>query len=286
MYANAGPGFFLARSGIPAPEPGVAARGRRARLTRGEDRIVAVSWPLYAPGMGFSALSEALRREVTRRIEACELTGTELARRVGFTQAHVSNFLNRKRGLKLAALDRTLRALDLTIYDLLDPVEAARHAAVPESPAGDWVEVPLVGAEAMASAAIVEGQVRERVKYRRAALDRIQPDSSAARKTWTRFVVVQAGAADAAAMWPRVTAGALLLTDRHWTSLRSYQKEQRNLYVVRRKETVVVRYVEAAGDRLILRPHNPESSAELLPAGDSSLRELIAGRVACITLEP
>jgi transcriptional regulator with XRE-family HTH domain len=237
--------------------------------------------------MGFSALSEALRREVSRRIESGELTGTELARRVGFTQAHISNFLNRKRGLKLSALDRTLRALDLTIYDLLDPVEAARHAAVPESPPGDWVEIPLVGAEAAAaSAAIIEGQARDRVMYRRAVLDRIQPDTSSARKAWTRFVVVQASAADAAVMWPRVTAGALLLTDRHWTSLRPYQKDQRNLYVVRRKDAAVVRYIEAAGDRLILRPHNPEAPAELLPAGDSNARELIVGRVACIYLEP
>ncbi len=236
--------------------------------------------------MGFSALSEALRREVARRIEAGELTGTDLARRVGFTQAHISNFLNRKRGLKLSALDRTLRALDLTIYDLLDPVEAARHAAVPETQAGEWVEVPLVGAEAAASPTIVEGQARERLKYRRALLERIHGETSPARKTWTRFVVVQAGAADAAAMWPRVTAGAVLLTDRHWTSLRPYQKEQRNLYVVRRKDAAVVRYVEAAADRLILCPHNPEAPSELLPASDQAEREIIVGRVAYISLEP
>jgi transcriptional regulator with XRE-family HTH domain len=237
--------------------------------------------------VGFAALSEALRREVSRRIEAGELTGTELARRVGFTQAHISNFLNRKRGLKLSALDRTLRALDLTIYDLLDPVEAARHAAVPEAPAGEWVDVPLVGAEAAAtSPAIVEGQARDRVKYRRALIERIRADAPPARRMWTRFVVVQAGAADAAAMWPHVTAGALLLTDRHWTSLRPYQKEQRNLYVVYRKGTTVVRYLEAAGDRLILRPHQSEAAAELAPAGDPNSRETIVGRVAYISLEP
>ena len=256
-------------------------------MTHGKYAIVSLSCALYAPRLGFSALSEALRREVARRIESGELTGTDLARRVGFTQAHISNFLNRKRGLKLSALDRTLRALDLTIYDLLDPAEAARHAAVPESQAGEWLEVSLVGAEAAAaSPAIVEGQVRDRFKYRRAVLDGIQTDASAARKTWTRFVVVQASAADAAAMWPRITAGALLLTDRHWTSLRPYQKEQRNLYVVRRKEAAVVRYVEASGDRLILRPHNPETPAELLLASEASARENIIGRVAYISLEP
>ncbi|HYB61426.1 MAG TPA: helix-turn-helix transcriptional regulator [Methylomirabilota bacterium] len=258
-----------------------------ARLTCGEGAIESFSCSLYASRVGFAALSEALRREVSSRIEAGELTGTELARRVGFTQAHISNFLNRKRGLKLSALDRTLRALDLTIYDLLDPVEAARHAAVPEAPAGEWLDVPLVGAEAAAtSPAIVEGQARDRVKYRRALIERIRADAPPARRAWTRFVVVQAGAADAAAMWPHVTAGALLLTDRHWTSLRPYQKEQRNLYVVYRKGTTVVRYLEAAGDRLILRPHHSEAAAELAPAGDPNSRETIVGRVAYISLEP
>ncbi len=58
--------------------------------------------------MGFVALQEALRREVRRRIESGELTGMELAQKTGFTQAHISNFLNRKRGLKLRALDRML----------------------------------------------------------------------------------------------------------------------------------------------------------------------------------
>ena len=79
--------------------------------------------------MTFVGLQEALRRELRKRIAAGELTGMELARRTGFTQAHISNFLNRKRGLKLTALDRALEAAGLSLYDLLNHQELARLAA-------------------------------------------------------------------------------------------------------------------------------------------------------------
>src|SRR5712691_10961267 len=81
--------------------------------------------------MTFVALQESLRKELRKRIDAGELTGMELARRAGFTQAHISNFLNRKRGLKLTALDRVLRAIGQSVYDLLNPIsgmELARRA--------------------------------------------------------------------------------------------------------------------------------------------------------------
>src|ERR1700719_1292959 len=101
--------------------------------------------------MSFVALQEALRKELRRRVDAGGLTGVELARRTGFTQAHISNFLNRKRGLKLAALDRALKAIGLTVYDLLDPRDLARFAPVPRAAAGaDSAEVPEISAEAAA----------------------------------------------------------------------------------------------------------------------------------------
>ncbi|MGH9789646.1 MAG: helix-turn-helix domain-containing protein, partial [Candidatus Acidiferrales bacterium] len=76
--------------------------------------------------MSFVGMQDGLRRELRKRIEAGELTGMELARRTNFTQAHISNFLNRKRGLKLVALDRMCKALGLNVYDLLDPKEVAK----------------------------------------------------------------------------------------------------------------------------------------------------------------
>ena len=124
--------------------------------------------------MGFVGLQEALRRELRRRIAAGDLTGMELARKTGFTQAHISNFINRKRGLKLRALDRMLKALGLTLYDLLDPRELARHAALPVEITGEFLDVPIVDAASASSPTIVREQVREMLKFRRAFLDRIR----------------------------------------------------------------------------------------------------------------
>ena len=150
--------------------------------------------------MGFVGLQEALRRELRRRIAAGDLTGMELARKTGFTQAHISNFINRKRGLKLRALDRMLKALGLTLYDLLDPRELARHAALPVEITGEFLDVPIVDAASASSPTIVREQVREMLKFRRAFLDRIRAVVPAARKAWTRFIALQVDAAEAEAL--------------------------------------------------------------------------------------
>jgi transcriptional regulator with XRE-family HTH domain len=238
--------------------------------------------------MTFVALQEALRRELRERIEADELTGMELARRTGFTQAHISNFLNRKRGLKLAALDRTLKAIGLSLYDLLDPHELARFAAVPSDGDPDDVQVPIVSAEAAAARpVIVREDARGLVRFRRALLARIRPDPAvAARRSWTRFVVVEAGARDATAMAPRFLPGSQLLVDRHYTALQPYRRGERSLYAIRRDGSCAVRYVETAGSCLILRPHNPESPVELihLPP-ERTPADLIVGRIAHLAME-
>ena len=58
--------------------------------------------------MKFTALQDNLRKALLRRIEEGELTGIKLAKQVGVEQGHISNFLNRKRGLSLDAMDRVL----------------------------------------------------------------------------------------------------------------------------------------------------------------------------------
>jgi transcriptional regulator with XRE-family HTH domain len=238
--------------------------------------------------MSFVSLQEQLRKEMRRRIEAGELTGMELARRTGFTQAHISNFLNHKRGLKLAAQDRMLKAIGLSVYDLLNPHDLARFAAVPASTDEEYASVALVsGRTAAASAVIVNDEVQELVRFRRSFLGRLRPDgASPARKSWTRFVLLKADARDAACMWPRLAAGSLLLLDRHYTSLRPYRKNDRNLYAVCRGEGCAVRYAELAGGQLILRPHQPDAPVEVvsLPQGQTAAG-LLAGRIAHISME-
>lgn len=222
--------------------------------------------------MSFVGLQDNLRKELRKRIEAGELTGMELARRTGFTQAHVSNFLNKKRGLKLAALDKMVRAIGLTLYDLLNPHEVAKVAAVSrrsgegtgdrgQGKEEEYEVAPLVeGSIAAGSEVIVNEEVKELLKFRRTFLQRLRADlagvpkgqgtgvrgqgAGESRKEWTRFVLIKVDQKEGLSMWPRVGPGATLLIDRHYNSLRPYRKGERNLYAVRKGEGCTVKYVE------------------------------------------
>jgi len=82
--------------------------------------------------MKFKSLRDNLRKTLWQRIDAGELTGLGLAAQTGFRQAHISNFLNRKRGLSLEGMDRVLKVQHLSVLDLLDPAEinkARQHLA-------------------------------------------------------------------------------------------------------------------------------------------------------------
>jgi transcriptional regulator with XRE-family HTH domain len=251
-------------------------------------------------------MQENLRRELRKRIEAGDLTGMELARRTGFTQAHISNFLNRKRGLKLSALDRMLKAMGLSVYDLLNPHELVKYAAVPAGESEEYADVPLVeGAIAAGSEVVVNEEVKEILKFRRGFLTRIRPDLAAlpkgregrgdasalgARKAWTRFVLIKVDAKEGLSMWPRVAPASTLLIDRHYNSLRPYRKNDRNMYAVRKGEGCTVKYVEHAGGPgggyLVLRPHNPEYPVEVLAIEEGqTYADFIIGRVAHVSLE-
>ncbi len=236
---------------------------------------------LYVGSVGFVALQEALRRELRRRIAAGELTGMQLARKSGFTQAHISNFINRKRGLKLRALDRMMKAVGITLYDLLDARELTLHAAIPTPSVEGFVDVPVVDLAATTSAVIVREQVRELLKYRRAFLDRHRATPPQARKSWTRFVAVQLDANQAAAMWPQPGGRVTLLVDRHYVSLNPYRSGHRNIYVVKRDSGFLVRYAEAAEGSLVLQPRDPAFPAILLPSGTGP--EVIIGRVVQVS---
>jgi hypothetical protein len=80
--------------------------------------------------MKFKALQENLRKALWERIDEGELTGLRLANQTGFRQAHISNFLNRKRSLSLDGMDRVLSVQRLSVLDLLDPDEVNKRATV------------------------------------------------------------------------------------------------------------------------------------------------------------
>ena len=87
--------------------------------------------------MKFKVLQENLRKILWDCIEAGELTGLRLAQQSGFKQAHISNFLNRKRGLSLDGMDKVLQVQHLSVLDLLDPSSTALgRKALPTTPIG------------------------------------------------------------------------------------------------------------------------------------------------------
>jgi hypothetical protein len=75
--------------------------------------------------MKFRMLQENLRNILWERIDGGELTGLRLAGQTGFKQAHISNFLNRKRGLSLEGMDKVLNVQHLSVLDLIDPLKSA-----------------------------------------------------------------------------------------------------------------------------------------------------------------
>ena len=92
--------------------------------------------------MNFQDLHELLRLETLRRVELGILTRTGLAKQVGFKQAHISNFLNRKRSLSLDGLDRVLDAQNLTV-DQIMPLDLSASSS-PAPPTDPIDTIPVV----------------------------------------------------------------------------------------------------------------------------------------------
>src|SRR6202163_1892106 len=93
--------------------------------------------------MKFKVLQENLRKTLWHRIEEEGLTGLRLAQQTGFKQAHISNFLNKKRGLSIEGMDKVLQVQHLSVLDLLDPSEVNKRASI-LPPSGDEFENVLL----------------------------------------------------------------------------------------------------------------------------------------------
>ena len=89
----------------------------------------AIDQPGVAAGRKYLVGDDQLY-SMRQRIEAGELTGLRLAQQTGFEQAHISNFLNRKRGLSLEGMDKVLSVQHLSVLDLLDPTEINKRASI------------------------------------------------------------------------------------------------------------------------------------------------------------
>src|SRR5881296_1465740 len=107
------------------------------------------------PPMRFRALQENLRKALWERIEEGELTGLRLAEQTGFKQAHISNFLNRKRGLSLEGMDKVLNVQHLSVLDLLDPNEVNKRASIVAPSADEFDSVVVADPQVAAQEPLI-----------------------------------------------------------------------------------------------------------------------------------
>ena len=236
--------------------------------------------------MDFQQLHEGLRLELVRRIDRGLLTGTLLARQAGFRQAHMSNFLNRKRSLSLEGLDRVLKAQNLTIEQIL-PIDP-EASVQPSPPNSEQTEnIPVVSHSAVLhETRVAPSSIIETIQVSASRLHSNRAAAAAPRSHWQRFLALRVDAQQAAPMEPVLSTGSIAVLDRHYNSLAPYSAHQPTLYAVRAGNTLVLRYLALEEDRLILRPYRLEYPLQLLPItpGDSP-SDHIVGRVCMLFSE-
>ena len=237
--------------------------------------------------MKFKVLQENLRKTLWHRIEEEGLTGLRLAEQTGFKQAHISNFLNRKRGLSLEGMDKVLRVQHLSVLDLLDPDEVNKRASI-LPPSDDEFEnvLQVDGAIAATEPLVMSMNVKEILKFKKSFLRSLRAETEGRRDDWERFVVIQVDGRDGMSMYPRLLPGATVLIDRHYNSLKPYRKGESNMYAISKDGACTVKYVELAPGHLVLRPNNPAYPVEVMAMEpDKNASSYLVGRVCYVGIE-
>jgi hypothetical protein len=202
-------------------------------------------------------------------------------------EAHISNFLNRKRALSLEGLDKVMEAQNLSIEQIL-PMDLAASAMPPAAEAAEPIEeVPIVSpSAAMDDLAVASSEVIETVPVVASRLKENRSRPAPRRTQWERFVAVRVDAQQAAAMAPVLAAGALAVIDRHYNSLAPYRASQPNIYAVRSGAMLLLRYVDFDERHLILRPFLREFPVQLIGLReDESPADYLVGRVCLVVAE-
>jgi plasmid maintenance system antidote protein VapI len=237
--------------------------------------------------MNFQDLHELLRLELQRRIDRGVLTGSRLAQQAGFQQAHISNFLNRKRSLSLEGLDRVLASQNLSVEHIL-PLDLNAASAPRPAENSDPIEIiPVVSpSAAMDDARILPGSIIETIQVSASRLHDNRARSSTRHAHWQRFLAIRADTQQSAAMDPLLSPGAIAVLDRHYNSLAPYRAHQPTLYAVRCGAALLLRFVDFDEGRLILRPYSRDFPVQLLPLGSHETpADYIVGRVCLIFSE-
>jgi Peptidase S24-like len=237
--------------------------------------------------MKFRMLQENLRRILWERIDAGDLTGLRLAHQTGFKQAHISNFLNHKRGLSLEGMDKVLSVQHLSVLDLIDPSEINKRASILPPSEDEFENVAVTDLHVAANEArIMSMHVKDRLKFKKSFLKRLKREMEGDRGGWDRFVIVKADAHEGITMCPRIMPGATLLLDRHYNSLIPYRKGASNMYAVRKGNNCTIKYLDTDRHHVILRSHNRDYPTEVMTLKDGQRpSDYIVGRVCYVGLE-
>ena len=225
----------------------------------------------------FSDMQERLRRFVLQQIDDRQLSVSMLSQRAGFCHAHLSNFLRKRRGLSTPASDRLLSALGLSAEDL---IVDSRAPVDPTNSGKSW-QVPIVAhAAAIIRPVIVSGSSSS-LHLPFSLLEKDGDHCVPSRRGWTRFVAIQASAADAVAMSPAIQSNAIVILDRHDTSPPRKQEVPPPVFAISRGAThLVLRHVIVFGDQIVLRPASLSSKPDLMPTELGA--RLIVGRAVNI----
>ena len=230
----------------------------------------------------FRSLQERLRQRLLTQIEARELSGMQLARETGFQQAHISNFLNRKRGLSLEAMDAILKARNMTLNDLLAErgnSHTRRRSLQAGSPEVSYV--PLVDEKNCHASQVPYSPAKNALMVMSSRLARLRTKVPPQRQHWQRFVAIRVSAEDAWAMSPRLERGAIAVVDRH----SNHAGETESIYVVQQEGRLVLRYIEWTGRECVLRPENRECPLIVLESRGRDPLAAIVGRVCMVIAE-
>lgn len=230
-----------------------------------------------------SDLHEHIRQHVLAAVKSRMITGTALAERIGVKQAHISNFLLGRRGLSIDSMDALLVALGLNVEQL---VAVADQTQVRKEPASTIEGVPIVQLQAAMKPTFANDEVQGKIGFSKALLRRLKAEPPDTRKLWVRFISVKADKALSAPMSPRLESGSVLLIDRHYFSLEDHRKNEPNLYLIRKDEVCMVRWVEMQRTQLCLRPERNDYPLDFISInGKNPLESCIVGRVAHISTE-
>jgi hypothetical protein len=180
-------------------------------------------------------------------------------------------------------MDAILNALGLNVEQL---VAVADQTPVRKEPASALESVPLIQPQSAMHPTFSNNEVQGTIGFTKALLRRLKAEPPDARKLWVRFIAVKADKALSAAMNPRVENGSVLLIDRHYCSLDEHRKDEPNLYLIRKDEQCMVRWVEMQGTQLCLRPERNDYPLDSISIDRKNpIESCIVGRVAHIATD-